>query len=83
MQPVAWEAAGRRRCRVSLRCPDCEWTFTDVFDEAAMDRLDDALDRGTDALVGDLRAIARANMEDDVERLIAAIAGGHLLPEDF
>ena len=82
-QPVAWEAAGRDACWVSLRCPDCEWTFSNVFDEAAMERLDDALDRGTDALVGDLRVMARANMEHDVERLIAAIRAGHLLPEDF
>jgi hypothetical protein len=48
-----------------------------------MERLDDALDRGTDALVGDLRVMARANMEHDVEQLIAAIWAGHLLPEDF
>ena len=81
--PVAWQPAGGRCCMVSLRCPNCEWTRTDVFDEAAMERFDDALDRGTDALVADLRQIAYANMEEDVERLAAAIWAGLVLPEDF
>ena len=81
--PVAWLPAGGRCCRISLRCPNCEWTRTDVFDEAAMQRLDDALDRGTDALVADLRQMARANMQADVERLAAAIWSELVLPEDF
>jgi len=81
--PVAWQPAGGQSCRVSLRCPNCEWTRTGVFDEAAMQQFDDALDRGTDALVADLRQIAYANMEADVERIAAAIWAGLVLPEDF
>jgi uncharacterized protein with PIN domain len=81
--PVAWEEADRSRWEVSLRCPNCEWTVTDVFEEEAIQRFDDTLDRGTEALVTDLRQLTRANMEEDVERFVSAISAGHVLPEDF
>ena len=81
--PVAWEEADQSRWEVSLRCPNCEWTITGIFNEDAIQRFDDTLDRGTEALVADLRQLTRANMEEDVERFVAAISAGHLLPEDF
>jgi uncharacterized protein with PIN domain len=81
--PVAWEEADRSRWEVSLRCPNCEWAVTDVFEEEAIQRFDEVLDRGTEALVSDLRQLTRANMEDDVERFIHALSGGHVMPEDF
>ena len=81
--PIAWEEADRARWEVSLRCPNCEWTMTDLFEEAAIQRFDETLDRGTEALVADLRQLTRANMEGDVERFIAALDAGHVLPEDF
>jgi uncharacterized protein with PIN domain len=81
--PVAWEEADRARWEVRLRCPNCEWIVTDVFEEEAIQRFDEVLDRGTEALVADLRQLTRANMEDDVERFINALSGGHVLPEDF
>jgi hypothetical protein len=81
--PVAWEEADRSRWEVSLRCPNCEWTVTGVFEEDAIQRFDEVLDRGTEALVSDLRQLTRANMEDDVERFIHALSGGHVMPEDF
>jgi hypothetical protein len=81
--PVAWEEAERARWEVSLRCPNCEWHVTDLFEEQAIQRFDETLDRGTEALVADLRQLTRANMEEDVERFIAALAAGHVLPEDF
>jgi uncharacterized protein with PIN domain len=81
--PVAWEEADRARWEVSLRCPNCEWNVTDLFEEEAIQRFDETLDRGTEALVTDLRQLSRANMEHDVERFIHALSAGHLLPEDF
>jgi len=81
--PVAWEEADRSRWEVSLRCPDCEWQETGVFEEEAIQRFDETLDRGTEALVADLRQLTRANMEEDVERFITALHAEHLLPEDF
>lgn len=81
--PLAWEEADRSRWEVSLRCPNCEWHTTDIFEEAAIQRFDETLDRGTEALVADLRKLSRANMEEDVERFVGALLAGHVLPEDF
>jgi uncharacterized protein with PIN domain len=81
--PVDWEEAGRTSWEVSLRCPNCEWTLTAVYEEDVIQRFDEVLDEGTEALVADLRQLTRANMEADVERFVAAIQAGHLLPEDF
>lgn len=81
--PVAWEEADRSCWEVSLRCPNCEWHVTDTFGEEVIQRFDETLDRGTEALVADLRQLTRANMEEDVERFVVALTAGHVLPEDF
>ena len=81
--PTAWEQADGSRWEVSLRCPNCEWGATDVFDDDAIQGFDETLDRGTQALIDDLRKLTRANMEEDVERFASAIEAGHVLPEDF
>lgn len=81
--PIAWEEADRARWEVSLRCPNCEWSLTDVYEEEAIQRFDETLDRGTEALVTDLRQLTRANMEEAVERFVMALNGGHVWPEDF
>jgi uncharacterized protein with PIN domain len=81
--PVAWEEADDTRWEVSLRCPNCEWALTGIYEEEAIQRFDDTLDRGTESLVADLRQLTRANMEEDVERFVTAITAGHVLPEDF
>lgn len=81
--PVGWEQAGDSHWEISLRCPDCEWAVTEIFDNAAVEGFDETLDLGTEALVDELRAFARTNMEEDIDRFVAAIAAGHVLPEDF
>lgn len=81
--PVAWEAAGPSQWAVTIQCPNCEWWDADLFDEDAVERFDEELDRGTEALVRDLLRLMRANMEDDVERFVAALAADQIWPEDF
>ncbi|MBS1869848.1 MAG: hypothetical protein JSS99_09300 [Actinobacteria bacterium] len=81
--PVAWEHAGPGEWAVTIQCPNCEWWDADVFDEATVERFDEELDRGTEALVRDLLRLMRANMEDDVDRFVAALHAGAILPEDF
>ena len=81
--PVAWDQAGPREWAVTIQCPNCEWWDADVFDEAPVERFDEELDRGTEALVRDLLRLVRANMEEDVERFVAALRAGAILPEDF
>jgi len=81
--PVAWEQAGPAQWAITLQCPNCEWWDADIFDEAAVERFDEELDRGTEALVRDLMRLMRANMEDDVDRFVAALRADAILPEDF
>ncbi len=81
--PVAWEEADGAGWEVSLRCPNCEWCLTDTFGDELIQRFDETLDHGTEALVADLRTLTRANMEEDVERFVAALNAEYVLPEDF
>jgi hypothetical protein len=81
--PVAWEQAGPREWAVTIECPNCEWWDADVYDEETVERFDEELDRGTEALVRDLLRLMRANMEDDVERFVSALRADAILPEDF
>jgi hypothetical protein len=81
--PVEWEEHMGDHWRLSRRCPSCEWSGTGEFDQDAVDRFDDVLSEGTEALLTNLRSMVRANMEEDVERLIAAINADQILPIDF
>jgi hypothetical protein len=81
--PVDWREAGGEHWEVTLRCPNCEWTGTGVFEQDVVERFDEELDRGTEALVRDLKRMMQANMEDEVERFVSALQGDHIVPEDF
>jgi hypothetical protein len=81
--PVDWEEASLTHWEVALRCPNCEWTEVGQFDQATVDRFDEALDLGTEALVRDLRRLVQANMEDEADRFAAALEANAILPEDF
>ncbi len=81
--PVDWQESGRSGWEVSLRCPNCEWHVTGVYGEDDIQRFDETLDHGTEALVSDLRELSRSNMEGDVERFITALGADYVLPEDF
>jgi hypothetical protein len=66
-----------------MRCPNCEWEGTGVFDRDAVERLDEELDRGTHALLADLKHLMYANMEEEIERFISALHADAILPMDF
>ena len=83
VHPTEWSEAGRERWRVALRCPDCEWRGSGVFSQELVDWFDEQLDHGTDALVRDLKRLTRANMEDEIDRFVAALRADAILPEDF
>ena len=83
VEPLDWAAAGDRRWRVELHCPNCEHICEGVFSQECVDRFDERLDDGTASLVSDLKRFEHANMIEDVERLIGAINAGAILPEDF
>jgi hypothetical protein len=81
--PTEWEEAGVTHWEVTLRCPNCEWAGTGIFEQDLVERFDEELDRGTEALVRDLKRLAHANMEDEIERFTTALAEDHIVPEDF
>ena len=81
--PVEWDEAGATHWEVTLRCPNCEWSGTGVFEQTVVERFDEELDRGTEALVRDLKRMMHANMEDEIERFVSALEGDHIVPEDF
>jgi hypothetical protein len=81
--PVDWSEASQTHWEVTLRCPNCEWLETDVFDQDTVERFDEELDRGTDQLVDDLKRLIYANMEEQIERFCEALTNDYVLPEDF
>lgn len=81
--PTEWEEAGPTHWEVTLRCPNCEWAGTGVFEQEAVERFDEELDRGTEALVRDLKRLSHANMEDEIERFCQALDEDHIVPDDF
>jgi len=81
--PTQWSEVDRARWEVALRCPNCEWSHTGVFDQDTVERFDEELDRGTDNLVDDLKRLIRANMEEEIDRFADALGEDHILPEDF
>jgi hypothetical protein len=81
--PVHWSEADQTCWEVTLRCPNCEWSETDVFDQESVERFDEELDRGTDQLVDDLKRLVYANMEEQIDRFVDALTNDNILPEDF
>src|SRR6476659_1777119 len=81
--PLDWSEEGPRHWRIVLRCPECESRREGVFDQNAVERLDDELDRGSSALLGDLRRMTHANMSEEVEFFVKALDADLIVPSDF
>jgi hypothetical protein len=81
--PLDWCEEGLRNWRIVLRCPDCESRREGVFEQAAVELLDDELDRAASALLGDLRRMTHANMSEEVEFFIRALQADLIVPSDF
>jgi hypothetical protein len=81
--PVEWQEAGVEHWEMTLRCPNCEWIGGGIFEQELVERLEDLLDLGTEALVRDLKCLTQANMEEEIDRFSTALYAGHILPMDF
>lgn len=81
--PLDWAPASARKWTVTLRCPECEWRGGGVYDQALVDRFDEALDDGTQSVLDDLDVLTRSNMEEQIETFVAALQADLILPEDF
>jgi RNase P subunit RPR2 len=83
VQPVNWHEQGDGAWHVELRCPECEWWGRHTYSQSEVDCYDEELDRGGQELIEDLRALTRANMEEEADRFAMALASDSILPEDF
>ncbi len=81
--PIEWEQAGEDRWSLTLRCPNCERHSEGSYDHATVQRLDEELDRGTHAVLTDLKQLMHANMEAEIARFVAALDADHIWPIDF
>ena len=81
--PVRWEEAGPENWTVLLHCPNCAVYREGVFAQATVEAFDEALDRGADALERDYTRLVDANMRDEIERFVGALAADAILPDDF
>ncbi|CAA9529154.1 MAG: hypothetical protein AVDCRST_MAG30-3630 [uncultured Solirubrobacteraceae bacterium] len=81
--PMEWEEVSATQWEVDLRCPNCEWFHVGTYQQDVVDRFDDELDRGTAALVRDLKQLTRANMEEEMERFRIALDSDAIWPMDF
>lgn len=81
--PTAWEEAGEDLWSLKLRCPNCEWRSQGSYDRATVERLDEELDRGAHAVVTDLKALMRANMEAEIDSFVSALDADDIWPIDF
>ena len=81
--PREWDEHDEEHWEVALRCPNCEWETVGIYTQETVDRFDEQLDYGTEALVRDLKRLTRANMEDEAERFSCALDSDAIWPMDF
>lgn len=81
--PLSWSAVETDRWEIELRCPECEHRTCGTYHDDDAQRFDAKLDAATETIVADLRRMVRAEMEEAVERFVAALHAGAVLPEDF
>ena len=81
--PLDWCEEGARHWRVMLRCPECESRREGVFEQTVVERLDDELDRGSSALLSDLRNMTHANMSEEIDFFVRALGADLITPNDF
>ena len=81
--PTKWHEADAEHWHVTLRCPSCEWTESGTFPQEVADRFDEELERGTEAVVRDLKRLTRANMAEEIDRFVVALEADAIQPMDF
>lgn len=81
--PSNWSEERPGFWRIELRCPECEELREGVFGQAAVERLDDELDRATAALLSDFRRMTHANMAQEIDFFVRALDADVIVPSDF
>jgi hypothetical protein len=83
VQPLSWNETTDGQWDLTLECPNCGWADTGTFSRLQVERLEDHLDEGLTEMIADLQRLTQANMAADIDRFVAALDAGLILPEDF
>jgi hypothetical protein len=81
--PTDWDRTGPSAWTLDLRCPDCETLRQVTLDRASVEQLNRELYFGAQALAREADQMIRRNFEDEVERIVTALARDLILPMDF
>ena len=74
-------ADGRRL--VELTCANCRLCVVGAHGHAALEALEDELERGYAQVCAACERLGRENEREEVETFVAALHAGAILPEDF
>ncbi len=83
VQPLTWSETEDERWELELGCPNCEWSAEGVFEQTAVEDLEERLDEGLATMLADLHRLTQANMVEEVDRFVSALRTDLILPEDF
>ncbi len=83
VQPLDWREQRRGSWAVTLVCPNCLHERHGAFDQTSVDKLDETLDDGYTTLLAELQEMVTSNLTDEIDRFVAALRAGAILPEDF
>lgn len=61
VDPVEWEEESPGLWYLECRCPECECASSGIYPQALVDSFDEVLERGTDAIVRQLKALILEN----------------------
>ena len=83
VQPVTWTEASERTLGAAAPLPQLRWSTEGVFEQAAVEELEERLDEGLADMLSDLQRLTQANMAEEIDRFLAALQADLILPEDF
>jgi hypothetical protein len=83
VQPITWTEAAEDQWELLLRCPNCDWSIQGVFEQGAVEELEEHLDEGLADMLSDLQRLTQANMAEEIDRFLSALHSDLILPEDF
>jgi hypothetical protein len=83
VHPLDWHECDDMRWQLVVRCPDCRWRTSDVFEQPEVERYDDVLAADTDRMIEVLDRVTRENMSEQLERFRRALEHDAIEPMDF
>ena len=83
VHPLDWREVEDMRWELDVRCPDCRWAGSGVYEQPEVERYDDVLLAAAGDLTEELDRITRENMAEHLERFRAALDADAITPFDF